>query len=157
MTTAFTFHANDDDAAQIDDWLDDDSPVSEQLRAVVLPEVAGPSSRKRHSRAVYDIEVTLSLFQARIVAHRLWRAGAMYPSDSNARAETRWLSRRVMDVVTHASDEDTDVVLELSEFEARVIGDRLHEAAEDYDCEHITQETRRLRDVFHDACETRQS
>ena len=156
MSEAYTFHANEDDAEQIDNWLDDDSPVSEQLRGIVLPEVSGPTTRKRHSRATYDIEVTLPLFQARVVAHRLWRASDTYQNSSGVRAETRWLSRRVMDAVTHASDSE-EVVLELSEFEARVIGDRLHEAAEQYDCEHVTDETQQLRNVFHDACETRQS
>jgi len=154
MTQAYTFHASEDDAEQIDNWLDDDTPVSEQLRSVVLPEVAKPTTRKRHSRATYDIEVTLPRFQTRVVAHRLWRAGATYPSDSHARAETRWLSRRVMDAVTHASDGE-EIVLELSEFETCVIGDRLHEAAEQYECDHVTNETRRLRDAFHDVCQTR--
>ena len=154
MTQAYTFHASEDDAERVDNWLDEDTPVSEQLRGLVLPEVSGTTTRKRHASATYDIEVTLPSFQARVVAHRLWRAGDTYPSDSNARAETRWLSRRVMDAVTHAS-EHTDVVLELSEFEARVIGDRLHEAAEQYECDHVTNETRRLRDAFHDVCQTR--
>jgi len=154
MTEAYTFHADENDAERIDDWLDDDTPVSQQLRAAVIPEVLGPTTRKRHSRACYDIEVALPSFQARIVAHRLWCAGETYPNNSGVRAETHWLSRRVMDAVTHASDNE-EIVLELSEFEARVIGDRLHEAAEQYDCEHVTNETQQLRDIFHDVCQTR--
>lgn len=66
------------------------------------------AENKRHTEAVYPVEMQLSEFEARLIGNRLWELGTIYEDRGNEwlESECKWWSRRFMsECKTRDSDE----------------------------------------------------
>jgi hypothetical protein len=131
-----------------------DDTQSGVIRELVKTGLRVDGSKPKHVASVYEVRLTFTPFQCTVIGNRLWQA-ASQRAGSPTEAEVKSMARRFHQKGKLARDsQESDVLIELSSFEARFIGDWLHEAGTCYD-DRIKHETRLLRDRFHDAVETR--
>lgn len=128
--------------------------IKELIRDARDPEAAA----KRHLQSVYAIRLTITPYKATVIGNRLWAVAEDLLPQQHSISQTKWMARKFHAVAKEADGREDELLLELSEFEARVIGDRLHDAVEMYSSDgdtRVADETRRLRDIFHDEINTR--
>lgn len=90
------------------------------------------SGCKRHLQAIHAIEIELTPFEARAVGNRLWYV-AQEKLPNPLANETKWLARRLHQKAGEAEQPTDTLQVRLSEFEARVIGNRMQMVEALYD------------------------
>lgn len=151
---------NDTDVAEkvgaMEDRCDSRSDAVKQLiRDARDPEAAA----KRHLQSVYAIRLEITPYKATVIGNRLWTVAEDLLPQKHSVSQTKWMARKFHALAKEADSESENLLVEVSEFEARFIGDRLHDAVEVYSGEgdtRVADETRRLRDLFHDEINSRQ-